>query len=388
VQSERMLIAAVVLVVALTAACTRSAAPTRRPSTSSVGRGIADVHGRMLLTTGTRGTDLSLLSFPASRPQALRIPTSSNFFFSQAFFSADGTPYIMQLSPTTRVLALSADQPPRPVGPRLRACGESAQMIEHTMYVADCFQATVHLLDLDHPDAWTSLKGGIQGTAPRGSFAAFGAPFPGPVQQGASVSVSPDGTRLAFLLRGRDGLEVWERPIDGSSPPVRWLSLGRLPALREAGIDRPKLFSGIVWGPGGLSLGLAQVIGFQFGSSSLGAIVTRSDDGRVRTLALGNLAPGAMAWQPGGHVLAFIDQVGEGGFFQARYQELRTIDVRTGTVRQLAASYGVFNGAAAWSPDGRSIAWSHGPGLLQVLDPTGRALGTLDVEGTPGAWVG
>jgi hypothetical protein len=260
-------------------------------------------------------------------------------------------------------------------------------MIQRTVYLADCYGATVHLLDLDHPVAWTSLKGGVKGNVPPGSFGAFGPPFPGPVQSGGSTAVSPDGTRLAFLLRGPDGLELWERQLDGSSPPTRLLSLGRLPALRDAGIDRPRLFSGLVWGPGGVAMGLAQLIGFQFGSSSLGAIVTRSDDGRVRTLPLGNLAPGAMAWQPGGKVLAFVDEVGEGGFFQSRYQELRTIDAATGAVRQLGASYGVFNGAVTWSPDGGAIAWSHGPGLLQVLDPEGRALGALDVEGTPDAWV-
>jgi len=335
------------------------------------------------MTSGDRGLQLDLLALPSTHPVALRMPGSSNFYFEQAFLGDDGTPYLLELSPATRVFSLSADGPPRALGPRLFACAGPAQLAGRTLYVDDCRAGVIHVLDLDHPSAWTTLSAGLLSSGERAVFGGFHGQ---PIQASASA-VSPDGRVLAFLLRGPKGMELWSRPLDGSTPPHRLLSVGTLAGLRDAGIDHPQVFSGVVWGPGGLAIGLAQAAGGQFGTGSLGALVVRSDAGRAQVVPLGNLAPGAMAWEPGGHVLAFVDQIGDGGgFFQTRYQELRTVDAETGAVRQLAASNGTYNGSVAWSPDGRALAWSHATGLVQVIDVSGRILASLTVDGAPDAW--
>ncbi len=195
------------------------------------------VRGRLLMTSGDRGLQLDLLALPSTHPVALRMPGSSNFYFEQAFLGDDGTPYLLELSPATRVFSLSADGPPRALGPRLFACAGPAQLAGRTLYVDDCRAGVIHVLDLDHPSAWTTLSAGLLSSGERAVFGGFHGQ---PIQASASA-VSPDGRVLAFLLRGPKGMELWSRPLDGSTPPHRLLSVGTLPGLREAGIDHPQV---------------------------------------------------------------------------------------------------------------------------------------------------
>jgi len=395
VRTDRLALA-VTCALLLAASCTRgqpsqgtaSGRASGSPGASSTAAA-PQVRGTVLLTIGTQGRELALLDLASGRTRALRMPGSSNFYFEQAFLDAAGTPYILQLGPTIQVLALSHDRRPQPVGPRLDACVLSSEFVGDIVYARDCQGGRLHALDLTQPSGWTTVSSGLKGLLGPAfvhSLEGIGSLLGLAVSN--STPVSPDGRRMAFLLKRPGGLELWEATIDGSAPPRRLLAIDQLEALRAAGMAGARLFSGVVWGSAGIAVGLAtNTSGFGFGSTSLGAIVVRTTGGRVQVVPMGNLAPEAMAWQPGGHMLAFVDDIGQGGFFQSRYQELRTIDVATGEVRQLATSSGVFNGAVAWSPNGDAVAWSHAAGLLQLFTPSGATIADVRAEGVPDAWV-
>ena len=157
-----------------------------------------------------------------------------------------------------------------------------------------------------------------------------------------SAQWSRDGSRVAFLREGRNGSDLYVANRDGS---------GLQRVLRLTGLDSGNLSTeapDYAWSPDGRRLA--------FGNGPL-HVVNRDGTGRRRLVRSSTCKP---SWSPDGtSVLYLVDSRGCGERGANRpdpgHQAIYRIDADGSHRRQLAT--GSF-GDAAWSPDGREIAFS------------------------------
>jgi hypothetical protein len=192
------------------------------------------------------------------------------------------------------------------------------------------------------------------------------------VAEGCAAALSPDGRQLAWVDHG----VLWTMPVSGGSPD-RVTDLAALPALAAAGVTRiPDGFDTLEWGPQGLALMVGQGTWFALVALPGGAPF----DGAIPiVIPLGTNQPGGMAWQPNGPRLAFGDHV-----TKSQTAEIRVLDLRTGSLRQVAATdhFGTFQ----WSPDGRVLAVAREASVTAFVNVDGNQLGTVAVGGGIDAW--
>lgn len=193
-------------------------------------------------------------------------------------------------------------------------------------------------------------------------------------------ALSPDGTAVVYVLRTLDGDadesvdRLWIVPTGGGSP--RRLTGGSSDTAPA-------------WSPDG-----SRVAFLREGQVHL-LPVDGGEVERVTDLALG---AGAPVWSPDGRRLAFsapVDPAGDGadsgplvtarvdyqadgaGFFGALRNQLHVVDLATGDVRQVTD--GDHAGRPAWSPDGRTLAFTRKVGADSDLT-FNTAVHLLDVD--------
>jgi hypothetical protein len=193
---------------------------------------------------------------------------------------------------------------------------------------------------------------------------------------------------VVFTNRERQALELV--PVEGGKArPL--LDLRHFADVSQASIDNPRI-EGVSWGPPGLAVAVSNGTDDQYPYALIvlptsGSVVSANNP---RVIPLGKGLPDGLAWQPGGRVLAFTDCAAcPGPFFRSTFQhptaDLRLYDVRTGRLRDIAASHDGFQGLV-WSPDGDILAshWARGE-VLFVEASTGR-LEREPVDGVPLDW--
>jgi hypothetical protein len=221
---------------------------------------------------------------------------------------------------------------PSAVGPALQGQREAAfrslSIANDTALVADC--RNVSVLDTAAPGRWRSVG--------RGCWAAL----------------APDASSLVYSPDGRTVLRA--TPDDASR--------GRILFDVAEGLDlgadeRPALFGAPAWGEDGIAF--VAIAGDQ-----AGVFLRRPGGEIVRLLQeklLKTARPPILAWEPGGRVLAMMDDLGSGGV-------LRTFDPEDGTRRVVALDALAFEGLV-WSPDGSSLATLTSAGALLVVGADG-----------------
>ena len=199
------------------------------------------------------------------------------------------------------------------------------------------------------------------------------------------VAWTPDGRRLIFVRSGR----LWSVPREGGAPTeipftatVRFTQVRRaLPPLTfpaPGSEQRARGFTGIALAPEADRVALI----------ALDSLWVVTLDGRATSIARVRPNATGLAWSPDGRTLAWSG--GRNG-----EEDLYATDVATGATRALTTFPGQ-ESRPAWSPDGRRLAFLHAEprgrgtvGRLRVLAVDGaiieRTDQTMDVGTAPGA---
>ena len=171
------------------------------------------------------------------------------------------------------------------------------------------------------------------------------------------VRWSRDGASLIFVANG--GLRRIAA-AGGASVELPFVAELRVPRTRYTRIAPPmpdagasvaaRGFKGVAFAPDGKSIGVL----------ALGKLWLVDLEGRTRSLATTLTSAKGLTWSPDGTRVAW-----SGGALSM--QDMWVTDVRTGTSRQVSHSAGS-DARAAWSPDGRWIAYMHNDNSVHVVD--------------------
>ncbi len=173
-------------------------------------------------------------------------------------------------------------------------------------------------------------------------------------------SLSPDGTRLAFVRLGEDGnTQLWVSRLDGSDRRLISANQGDV-VTANASPD---------WSPDGLRLAWAT------GAPGALRIATINVDGTGRRIVSAGVAGGSdidVDWSPDGRQLVFVRTPSSG------LADLVVLTLATGQERSLGMARR--NRHPAWSPDGTLIAFAStqdsddGDYELYTVTPNGATL--------------
>lgn len=212
------------------------------------------------------------------------------------------------------------------------------------------------------------------------------------------VTWAPDGKRIAFAAFGTTGTRVYTRTLAGVKAKVlatgvpspvhpAWSPRGTSIAFMSASIDHAHIYtvrpdgsgrrrltngreeSFPLWSPDGALL-MYQPYICRSGTCGYGIAVMRPDGTRQRLLAHVASSPGAgglhAAWSPDGRRIAFL-RLG-----RAIGSDILVVDVDGGPMRRVATD-SRSSSVPAWSPDSRRIAYASGSGItLMNADGSGK----------------
>jgi hypothetical protein len=304
--------------------------------------------GTLLLEVGTFAHEIVGYELPSGPPRRFNTPFYGSAFGGGSWgpgdvalamvpdygFGQNGQSQLYRLAPNGRARALGSWLPGTQSldvrGDRAAAWG--------------CFKEirTIRVMDLSPGGNWTK------------------------VADGCSAALSPDGNELAYVK----DRTLWKlRLPDGA--PERLVDLSSVPGLADMGITEDFDQTSLVWGEGGIAVGVGATGGY--------GIVVYRPGGKLRIVSLGSTVVRQMEWQPGGRLLGFGDFVpGD------QIAEVRLFDPGTGATTQIAATpnYGQFK----WSPDGAVLAVVRTDYVVAFIDTTGRTLTTLPIRGVPDDW--
>ncbi|MGH8999248.1 MAG: prolyl oligopeptidase family serine peptidase [Acidimicrobiia bacterium] len=277
------------------------------------------------------------------------------------------------------------------------------------------------------PFAWTSV-GEIVYAAADGRLLAMAATG-GPVRalsadgRAAAPAVSPDGTRVAFVLERDDACEIAVVATDGSAWPVRF-SLGADWAIDPAWSADGRLLAWHEWDMPDMPWDASRIV------------IRPADGDRPggpdRAVAGGDrVATGQPRFSPGGSTLAYVcDASGAAGVWVSQVDGGKAAPLLDDGCEQAEPTWGPGQRSYAWAPDGTAIAlcrnergfgrlvvastsdggphrdlskgWHHGldwgtggvacvrsgartPPQVTVVDPDGNTQRRILAQGTPGA---
>ncbi|MFC1961101.1 hypothetical protein ACFLYO_10365 [Chloroflexota bacterium] len=152
-------------------------------------------------------------------------------------------------------------------------------------------------------------------------------------------SVSPDGSRIAYLA---------EMPDGGSQLRVMSLAGGDAQVL-DSGLEHG--YGGFVWSPDGAQIAFTLDTDRGIEADNMNIYVIAADGGQRRALTSGTIEHSNVSWSPDGSQLAFAANTDD-----TRLQ-LHLLDVASGEVRPILAE-GYSIGRPVWSPDGSALAFS------------------------------
>jgi hypothetical protein len=251
-------------------ACTTGSRETGAPRAPSVDRRIS---GTLLVFIGFQ-SGLATIGLPGDDPRPLMLP-EQGAFARDAFFLPDGSVLgLLQLDfDRIRAFVLSGEQPPVALGPPLR--GEfTFSLSGDRLLAARCVpRPGAFVLDLTAPSAgWRETPGSCGAT------------------------LSPEGDALVWSPDGRVLLEAAVEGGDDAESVLDVAELSNMPPGMDEGVS---IIGTPGWGPQGIAIPL--------GTNERQAAAAVTPDGEEHVTALGNRGAGlgaALAWQPGGELLA------------------------------------------------------------------------------------
>lgn len=331
----------------LASSCTGGGAPaggkaqTRSPE-------VARLSGTVLASRSAVLGGLSDYELPLGSWQNLRVPADWTSY--QALAAApgpSGTAYAFEPG-GDHLYRLSATEAPRRLGPPLpspvRYPFAQVSVESGRLAVAACPGA--YVLDLSRPAAWLR------------------------VAASACISaLSPDGRSIAYWDAGAG--TIGRAPVASGAPAS---VLFRLP---EVGGGRASKVSMLRWGPGGVAFAetrnLAELLGVW--TPKLGVrVLSRGSPNKYQEGA-------EAAWQPGGHLLAYADEMGGGA------ESLRVTNPATGASSILFLDPGGLGGVV-WAPDGRALVTQQSSGAWVFLDLRGDWLRRVNAGAGPSVFFG
>ena len=301
-----LVVASVVL-----AACTTErpeAAPSRAPAVDS------RIDGTLLVFTGFR-SGLATIDLPGDDPEPLVLP-EEGAFARDGYFLPDGSVLGLLQTGIDRIGAfiLSADDPSVALGRPLR--GEfTFSFAGDRLLAARCVpRPGAFVLDVHTPaDGWHEIDGSCGATlSPAGD----------------AVVWSPDGRRVV------------EAPLGGDGGERTMLDVAELRGMPPGLDEETSVIGRLDWSSQGLAVPL--------GTTERQAAAVLGPDGEVTVAALGNRGAGlgaALAWQPGGDLLASGAWSNlEGAVRLSSRDETRVVAIHPDPIAGLV-----------WSPDGEVL---------------------------------